>query len=47
VHEVWKEKLKGYEKEIRVKYFTEGVEALEYLKSLENRDKVFLMQSMN
>ncbi|WP_373477327.1 ATP-binding protein, partial [Candidatus Endomicrobiellum devescovinae] len=35
VHEVWKEKLKGYEKEIRLKFFTQGVEALKYINSLE------------
>jgi hypothetical protein len=42
-HEVWREKLKKYEKEIKVKYFTQGVEALKYLKSLENKEKVLLL----
>ncbi|MDR2399347.1 MAG: hypothetical protein LBD61_02785, partial [Endomicrobium sp.] len=45
VHEVWKDKLKGYEKEIRVKNFRQGVEALNYLNSLDNneKEKVFLL----
>jgi signal transduction histidine kinase len=43
VHEVWREKLKGYEKEIKVKYFTEGLEALEYIKSKEEKEKIFLI----
>jgi CheY-like chemotaxis protein len=43
VHEVWKEKLKGYEKEIIVKYFTKGLEALKYLNSLEKKEKEFLI----
>ncbi|MDR1433686.1 hypothetical protein, partial [Candidatus Endomicrobiellum devescovinae] len=43
IHEVWKAKLKEYEKEIRIKFFKEGKEALKYLKSLENKDKVLLL----
>jgi anti-sigma regulatory factor (Ser/Thr protein kinase) len=43
VHEVWREKLKGYEKEIRIKYFTEGIEALKYLNTVEKKEKVFLI----
>ncbi|MDR2644695.1 MAG: hypothetical protein LBB44_01760 [Endomicrobium sp.] len=43
MHEVWREKLKGYEKEIRVKYFTEGIEALKYLNTVEKKEKVFLI----
>jgi hypothetical protein len=43
VHEIWKEKLKKYEKEITVKYFTQGIEALEYLNSLKNKERVFLI----
>ncbi|MDR1104395.1 MAG: GHKL domain-containing protein [Endomicrobium sp.] len=43
MHEVWKVKLKEYEKEIKIKFFTQGKEALKYLKSLERKDKVFLI----
>ncbi|MDR1104193.1 MAG: hypothetical protein LBK92_02405 [Endomicrobium sp.] len=43
MHEVWKEKLKGYEKEVTVKYFTKGLEALEYIKSKEDKEKIFLI----
>ncbi|MDR2251772.1 MAG: GHKL domain-containing protein [Endomicrobium sp.] len=43
VHEVWKEKLKEYEKEIRLKFFKQGKEALNYLKSLKNKEKVLLI----
>jgi hypothetical protein len=43
LHEVWREKLTEYEKEIRLKFFTQGVGALKYLKSLENKEKVFLL----
>jgi len=43
MHEVWKEKLKGYEKEIRLKFFKQGVEALKYINSLERKEKVFLI----
>jgi two-component sensor histidine kinase len=43
MHEVWKAKLKAYEKEIKLKFFTQGVEALKYLRSLENKEKVFLL----
>ena len=43
MHEVWKEKLKGYEKEIIVKYFTKGLEALKYLKEKEDKGNVFLI----
>ncbi|MDR1087372.1 MAG: hypothetical protein LBL16_03965 [Endomicrobium sp.] len=43
VHEVWKEKLKKYVEEIRVKYFTKGLEAQEYLNSLESKEGVFLI----
>ncbi|MDR2818301.1 MAG: hypothetical protein LBB37_02535, partial [Endomicrobium sp.] len=43
MQEVWKEKLKKHEKEIRIKFFKEGKEALKYLKSLENKEKVFLI----
>jgi hypothetical protein len=43
MQEVWKEKLKKYEKEIRIKFFKQGKEALKYLKSLESKDKVLLI----
>jgi PAS domain S-box-containing protein len=43
MHEVWIEKLKEYEKEIRLKFFKQGKEALKYLKSLENKEKVLLI----
>jgi hypothetical protein len=43
IHEVWKAKLKEYEKEIKIKFFTQGKEALKYLKSLENKEKVLLL----
>jgi signal transduction histidine kinase len=43
MHEVWKAKLKEYEKEIRLKFFKQGVEALKYLKSLKDKEKVFLL----
>ncbi|MDR1433916.1 ATP-binding protein, partial [Candidatus Endomicrobiellum devescovinae] len=43
MQEVWKEKLKKHEKEIRIKFFKEGKEALKYLKSLENKEKVLLI----
>ncbi|MDR2427957.1 MAG: GHKL domain-containing protein [Endomicrobium sp.] len=43
VHKHWQEKLKMYEKKITIKYFTQGKEALKYLKSLENKEKVFLI----
>jgi hypothetical protein len=32
-----------YENKITIKYFTQGKEALKYLKSLENKEKVFLI----
>jgi hypothetical protein len=35
--------LKKYEEEITVKYFTKGLEALKYIKSLENKEKAFLI----
>ena len=43
MYKVWKKKLKKYAKEIRLKFFTRGVEALKYLKSLESKEKVFLI----
>ncbi|MDR2818287.1 MAG: ATP-binding protein, partial [Endomicrobium sp.] len=43
VHKHWQEKLKMYENKITIKYFTQGKEALKYLKSLENKEKVFLI----
>ena len=44
VHKQWQEKLKMY-KQITIKYFTQGIEALKYLKSLQEREKekVFLI----
>jgi nitrogen-specific signal transduction histidine kinase len=39
IHKHWQEKLKMYENEIRVEYFSQGLEALKYLKSLEEREK--------
>jgi hypothetical protein len=43
MHKMWKEKLKKYDKEITLKFFTKGLEALKYLKSLENKEKAFLI----
>ncbi|MDR3306485.1 MAG: GHKL domain-containing protein [Endomicrobium sp.] len=43
MYKIWKEKLKKYNKEITLKFFKKGLEALKYLKSLENKEKVFLI----
>jgi hypothetical protein len=43
MHNIWKEKLKKYEEEIEVKYFTKGLEAVKFLKSMEEKEKVFLI----
>ncbi|MDR2399136.1 MAG: hypothetical protein LBD61_01655, partial [Endomicrobium sp.] len=43
VHELWKEKFRRYEKEIPLKYFTDGKETVEYLKTLGKKEKVFLL----
>ena len=47
VHEMWKERFKGYEKEkeLEVKYFTDVMEAIKYINSKEEkeREKVFLL----
>jgi hypothetical protein len=42
-HEIWKKKFKGYEKEIEVKYFTQGIEAMTYINSIEDKSRVFLI----
>jgi two-component sensor histidine kinase len=42
-HEMWKEKFKVYEKEIEVKYFTKVMEAIEFINSMEDKDKVLLL----
>jgi predicted N-acyltransferase len=44
-HEVWKEKFKGYEKEIEVKRFTDVMEAINYLNTMgdKEKEKVFLL----
>ncbi|MDR1417938.1 MAG: PAS domain-containing sensor histidine kinase [Endomicrobium sp.] len=42
IHEVWKVRLKEYENNINVKYFTEGLEAINFLNSIEDKSKVFL-----
>ncbi|MDR2067233.1 MAG: GHKL domain-containing protein, partial [Endomicrobium sp.] len=41
VHEIWKKRLKEYEdaNDIEVKYFTKGMEALNYLNSIEEKEK--------
>ncbi|MDR3306846.1 MAG: hypothetical protein LBS61_04175, partial [Endomicrobium sp.] len=43
MYKIWKEKLKKYDKEITLKFFKKGLEALKYLKSLENKEKAFLI----
>jgi hypothetical protein len=40
VHDdIWKKKFNGYEKEIEVKYFTKVMEGLNYLNSIEEKEK--------
>jgi archaellum component FlaF (FlaF/FlaG flagellin family) len=43
MYEIWRKRLKGYEKDLTIKYFKEGVEALNYLKTIEDKSKVFLI----
>jgi signal transduction histidine kinase len=43
VHMIWKEKLRLYEKDITVVYFTKGLEAIEYISSLKDKRKGLLI----
>ena len=43
VHEIWKKKFNGYEGDIEVKYFTKGLEAIEFINSLEEKNNVLLL----
>jgi anti-sigma regulatory factor (Ser/Thr protein kinase) len=42
VHEIWEKRLKGNENNINVKYFKEGIKAIEFINSMEDKSKVFL-----
>jgi hypothetical protein len=42
-HEIYKKKFNEYEKEIEVKYFTKCREAMEFIKSMEDKYKVLLL----
>ena len=43
VHEMWNKRFKEYEGEIEVKYFTEGLEAIEYINSVKEKKNVLLL----
>jgi archaellum component FlaF (FlaF/FlaG flagellin family) len=43
MHEIFKKRFKEYEKDITFKYFIQGMEALNYLKTIEDKSKVFLI----
>jgi hypothetical protein len=45
MHKIWKEKLKKIQggDTLNVKYFTKGLEALKFLKSMEDKKKAFLL----
>jgi two-component sensor histidine kinase len=42
VHEIWTKRLKKYEMDITIKYFSKGIEAIEFINSIEDKSKVFL-----
>jgi hypothetical protein len=39
VHDIWKKKFKEYEKEIEAKYFSKCMEAIEFINSIEEKEK--------
>ncbi|MDR2617027.1 MAG: HAMP domain-containing histidine kinase [Endomicrobium sp.] len=43
VHDIWKKKFKEYEKEMTVKYFTQGIEAMTCINSIEDKSRIFLI----
>jgi hypothetical protein len=40
IHEAWKLRFKEYEEHITVKYFTQGQEAIDYINTIEKKEKV-------
>ncbi|MDR0617634.1 MAG: hypothetical protein LBG23_02575, partial [Endomicrobium sp.] len=43
VHEMWNDKFKGYEEELALKSFTQGIEAMTYINSVQDKSRVFLI----
>jgi signal transduction histidine kinase len=43
IHDIWKKKLKEYEKDIEVKYFRKGSGAIKYINSIKEKKKVLLL----
>jgi nitrogen-specific signal transduction histidine kinase len=43
MHKIWKEKMKRYEKEVKIKYFNKGLEVLKFLKTKKDKEKSFLI----
>ncbi|GHU12106.1 hypothetical protein FACS189449_05080 [Alphaproteobacteria bacterium] len=43
IHSVWENRLKGYSNDIIIKYFTQGIEAIDYINSSKEKDKILLL----
>ncbi|GHU11736.1 hypothetical protein FACS189449_03810 [Alphaproteobacteria bacterium] len=43
IHSVWENRLKEYSSDITIKYFTQGSEAIDYINSSKEKDKILLL----
>jgi hypothetical protein len=43
VHDVWKKRFEDYAKDIIIKYFSSGLETIDFINSVKEKDKVFLL----
>jgi 5S rRNA maturation endonuclease (ribonuclease M5) len=42
-HEIWKKCFKQYKDDLTFKYFTKGIETINFLNSIQNKSQVFLI----
>jgi FixJ family two-component response regulator len=43
IHNIWKKRFENYAEDITVKCFTQGLEAIDFMNSIKEKDKIFLL----